>query len=337
MTTLKRQLGLSLVEILVALVISLFLLAGIIQVYTGNRATFSFSNSLSEIQENGRFALDLMSQDLRLANEWGCVRPRGGTNPNVEDTLVVFTVPGYDTDFHYFLGEDPIEGTNNLGLNGSDTVRVRGGKGGAANVESPFFPSATQRLTINGRSSIGAGDIILVARCGSNVEEGINIPEADLHRVTASVLINSDSQTDLTLAANKSQEFQNDAVVVELQTVTYSIAAGASGEPALFRQEFNAAAQELVEGVEDMQVLYGVDDDGDNYPNQYFDADNVGDFEDVVSVRIMLLVRSIDDFVVDAPQTYTFNGAQVTAPDRRIRQVFTSTIALRNQIGLDDD
>ncbi len=332
MNGLKRQLGLSLVEILVALVISLFLLAGIVQVYTGNRATFSFTGALAEIQENGRYAMDLMSQDLRQANQWGCAED-GAT---IEDTLDAFTVPGYNAVFHDFEGEDPIEGTNNDGLNGSDSLRIRGGKGRAANVESPFFGAATQSLTINGRSSISAGDIILVARCGDNFDAGGGAA-ADIHRVTTSTRVNGDTQTLLTLAANKSQTFQNDAVVVELQTVTYSVAAGASGEPALFRREFNAAAEELVEGVENLQVLYGIDDDNDGYPNQFVISNDVADFDDVVSLRVMLLMRSIADNVTDEPQTYTFNGAQVTPGDRRIRQVFTTTIALRNQLGREDD
>ena len=82
-----------------------------------------------------------------------------------------------------------------------------------------------------------------------------------------------------------------------------------------------------------MQVLYGIDDDSDGFPNQFVDSDTVVNFDDVVSIRLMLLVRSIDDFVTDEPQIYNFNGAQVTAPDRRIRQVFTTTIALRNKVG----
>ena len=65
MKHISKQKGISLVEILVALVISLFLLGGIVQVYLGNKTTFKFTNALAEIQENGRFALDWMSQDLR--------------------------------------------------------------------------------------------------------------------------------------------------------------------------------------------------------------------------------------------------------------------------------
>ena len=122
--------------------------------------------------------------------------------------------------------------------------------------------------------------------------------------------------------------------MIELQTVSYSVQQSAIGDnqPTLIRSEFGND-EELVEGVEDMQILYGLDSDGDQFPNQYFDADNVPDWGDVVAIRIMLLLRSLDDFVTEDPQTYAFNGAQVTPNDRRIRQVFTTTIALRNRIG----
>jgi type IV pilus assembly protein PilW len=323
--------GISLVEILVALVISLFLLGGIVQVYVGNKATFSFTNALAEIQENGRFALDSISQDLRLTNQWGCVAFDPDDTDNINDTLNAGNVTGYDTDFHDFLDEEAIEGTNNTGLNGSDTLIVRGGKPGQTNVEAPFMPATDQRLYTDTINTIGAGDIVLVARCGEN--DLLIEAEADILPVTSVVVGTTSDQRLINLAANKSQQFENDAMVIELQTVTYSLGTGASGQPALFRQEFNAAAQELVEGVEDMQILYGIDADSDQFPNQYVTSNNVPDFEDVVSVRIMLLLRSIDDFVTEAPQTYTFNGIPATPADRRLRQVFTTTIALRNRIG----
>ncbi|MCP4392547.1 MAG: hypothetical protein GY802_29925 [Gammaproteobacteria bacterium] len=334
MKHLNKQSGISLVEIMVAVVISLFLLAGIVQVYVGNRATFSFTNALAEVQENGRFALDIISQDLRLAAEWGCVEFDSSDADNAKrfnNTLSAGTVPGYDSNVHDFVGEDGISGTNNLGLNGSDTLTIRGGKPGQANVESPFYADTSNKLTTNAINTIGVGDIVLVGRCGSN--DLLIDAQADILRVTATLPITGNSQRELTFATAKSQRFENDAALIELQTVNYSIANGASGEPALFRREFTNAAQELVEGIQDMQILYGVDDDGDDFPNQYMSSGAVADFDDVVSVRIMLLVRSIDDFITEDPQTFTFNGAQTTAGDRRIRQVFSATIALRNRIG----
>ncbi len=329
MINMTRQAGISLVEVLVALVISLFLLGGIIQVYTGNKATFAFTSALAEIQENGRFALDTMSQDLRLSATRGCVSFDPGPPSNINNTINGGTYGGYDSDFHDFTGEEEIEGTNNDGLNGSDTLTVRGARPGQRNVEGPFTAPTDQRLFTDTIGTLTAGDIILVARCGAN--DLLIDAEADILPVT-SVTVASPTQSQINLGANKSQQFGADAIVIELQTVTYSIAAGASGEPALWRND-GGVAQELVEGVEEMQVLYGIDTDDDQFPNQYVDADNVPDFDDVVSVRIQLLVRSIDDFVTEDPQTYTFNGATVTPADRRIRQVFSTTIALRNRIG----
>jgi type IV pilus assembly protein PilW len=335
MKLLSKQTGISLVEVLVALVISLFLLGGIVQVYVGNKVTFKFTNALAEVQENGRFALDLMSQDLRLANQWGCVAFDPTDTTNINDTLPG-THPGYNANFHDFLSPfvtlpGAIAGTNDAGLNGSDTLVVRGGKPGQTNVEGPFTAATTQSLNVNPIGSIGAGDIILVARCGEYL---LNIPEADILSVS-SVDTTNPVQTVINVAANKSQQFQNDAMVIELQTVTYTIglAASGNGELALFRQEFNGVVEELVEGVQDMQVLYGIDSDNDQFPNQYVTSDNVPNFNAVVSLRIMLLIHSIDDFVTEAPQTYTFNGVLTTPTDRRLRHVFTTTIALRNRIG----
>lgn len=327
----NNQRGISLVEVLIALVISLFLLAGTYQVYISNKATFAFTNALAEIQENGRYALDLMAQDLRLTAEWGCIEFDSSDTTNINDTLNGVTVPGYDSAFHDFTGEAAIEGINNAGLNASDTLTIRGGRTGQANVEGPFFAPTSNQLITSATNTIGAGDIVLVARCGAN--DLLVLTEADIFRVTASLPVNANTQRQLTFSATKSQQFENDAMVIELQTVNYFIAAGASGEPALFRREFNNAPQELIEGVENLQILFGVDSDGDQYPNQYLSADNVLDFDDVVAVRVMLLVRSIDDNVTDTPQTYTYNGATVTANDRRLRQTFSATVALRNRIG----
>jgi type IV pilus assembly protein PilW len=53
--------------------------------------------------------------------------------------------------------------------------------------------------------------------------------------------------------------------------------------------------------------------------------------EQVVSVRVSLLLRSEDDNLVDAAQVVAYNGGSFTAGDRRIRQVMTTTLAVRNR------
>ena len=92
--------------------------------------------------------------------------------------------------------------------------------------------------------------------------------------------------------------------------------------------------QAIANGVEAMQILYGEDTDNDNTPNYYVPAGTTGlNMSQVVSVRVSLLIASLDDHLSSTPRAYSYNGALVDpAPDNRIRRVFTSTIALRNQL-----
>jgi type IV pilus assembly protein PilW len=70
----RRQRGLSLIEILVSLMISLFLIAGVIQLFISSKQTYRSYDALSRLQENGRFALEAMSRDVRMAGFTGCPR-----------------------------------------------------------------------------------------------------------------------------------------------------------------------------------------------------------------------------------------------------------------------
>lgn len=91
----------------------------------------------------------------------------------------------------------------------------------------------------------------------------------------------------------------------------------------------------LLENVESLQFLYGVDDDQDGSANRYVTAATVV-AEDisawVASVRMGMLVRSEQE-VLDSAQSQTFkvlNEQPVTVNDRNLRRLYTSTIALRN-------
>jgi type IV pilus assembly protein PilW len=100
--------------------------------------------------------------------------------------------------------------------------------------------------------------------------------------------------------------------------------------------------QPIAENVEQMRVTYGVASGTKNattgiaYPqavDRYLSAANVGtNWAKVVSVRICLVVRSANDNVALAPQTYTdCSNTSVLATDRRLRSVFSTTIAIRSR------
>jgi type IV pilus assembly protein PilW len=147
----------------------------------------------------------------------------------------------------------------------------------------------------------------------------------------------------------------NDTFFGFSQTYFY-IGRGPSGLPSLFRYSsglpfsaetpaiVNAKLEELVEGVETMQLLYGEDVTGDDHPNRYVSAHQVSDWNAIVSVRVGLLFMSpnaaTDQDQSDALGTpYTLlDGIDFTHAnsDLTLRYALNSTIKLRNR-GLDDN
>lgn len=118
-------------------------------------------------------------------------------------------------------------------------------------------------------------------------------------------------------------------------TITYFIATGTSGRPSLW-QNVNGANLELLEGVDDMSVTYGVDTNDDYVPDSYSlsTAIALADWSKVVALRVELLVSSIDDGVLPETQTYSFAGVDGITPDpvdRRLRQVFSTTVGIRSR------
>ena len=131
--------------------------------------------------------------------------------------------------------------------------------------------------------------------------------------------------------------FLADAAVSAIETNTFFIAPGAglnsSGNAplSLWRKTGIDPPVELVEGVEDLQVVFGEDTDSDGFPNIYTNL--VNDWTRVKTVRVTLVVNSIDDVGATTVPTH---GCAVQgcitgqAVDGLLRRAFTQTFQLRN-------
>ena len=119
----------------------------------------------------------------------------------------------------------------------------------------------------------------------------------------------------------------------------------ASGGRSLFRETTQVVGtalaplrEELVDGVDQMQVLYGVDGDDDGAPDAFLTAGAVGlstlaEWRRVVAVRIALLLSTIDEYGQEVDSNvYTLNDRADIGPfdDRRRRRIFTTTAMVRN-------
>lgn len=342
MKRLHKQLGISLVEIMVALVISLFLLGGIIQVYTANKSSYAFTDAIGRVQENARFAVDTVAQDLRMAGFFGCTAYDPSDTENITNNLDPDGTD-YDPLLHDYAGLGVLDGSEGDGPNGSDSITIRGAKPVQFNILPPFNVTTSDdiNVTVDLTGKLENEDIVMISNCqGADIFQITADPVTDTDAGLTTVEhaiggepgnINTDPGCADPAKLCLSQTYGNDASLFEVQTVTYEIR-NVAGEPTLFRVQYNDE-EELVEGVEQMQVEYGIDTTNDGFPNQYVPYSNTLVVNDVIVVRLMLLMRSDTGANVGGPQTVTFNGNDLTFNDNRLRQVFTSTIALRNRIG----
>lgn len=227
-----QQKGLTLIEIMIALLLGAFILGGVMQVFISTKQTYRVQEALSRLQENGRFAIDVMGRDIRMADYRSCTSSRP---PSADATLGI---------------------TNGIvGTNGAQNTN-----------RAKDLP-----------------DDITVVWSDNSCNVAAPTPSNRYYGITSAKLYQGVS--------------------------------------------------EIVEGVENLQITYGVDSDGDSTPNYYGSAGAVtlAQMAQVISVRVSLLLRTLDDNIAAQPLQYTYNGATALATDRRIRRVFNATFFLRNR------
>lgn len=305
-TIYPRQAGLTLIEILVAMVISLILMAGVLQIFQANKQSFLVQESLSLIQENGRTAVRILAEDLRMADFWGC---------RSQDISVTDNLNAGGAGFINFLANGGISGTDGGGSN-PDTITIEGARSAGIGISAAMPNTAAAMLVTNG-AGLAQSDILLVTDC----VQGDLVQITNANPAGSNVVVHNaggavspgNSTPDL------SRAYDTDAMVFQARQTTYSIQPGESGEPSLFRAENGNAAIELVEGIQDMQIEYGELINAVSGAMRYVTAGTAGlDMNQVRSVRVTLIARS--------------NATNVAlGGDGRLRRTFSNTISIRNR------
>lgn len=358
-----KQTGFTLVELMISIVLGLLLTAAVIQSYLGTKQTYRMNDGISRIQENARFSLYFLSKDLRNAGQSSCIsRVRNKLDADADDYLSfksavtgwdatntqsgqTFTLTGNTAaDNQWKNGGLPTYLSGKV-IAGSDVLSFKNYTPLDVNIDSNQ-PSANQIGTV-GAHGIEAGSILLVGNCWQT-ELFQSRSAATSTSLTAPNGSGDPGNRNLGSAPWLRTYTPQDSVF-GLQKTIYYIGTGASGLPALFRYQTYAAqiantndAQELVEGVESMQIFYGEDTDAilDGFPNLYVSADQVGNWDNIVSVRIGLLLRSTNNVTdIDQGGNYTLlDGITLTHSDddNILRYSVNSTIKLRNS-GLNAD
>ncbi|MGI9284601.1 MAG: PilW family protein [Pseudomonadales bacterium] len=277
MNKMTNQKGMTIVELLIAMGLGIFLMAGVVQVFLGSKQTFTTINAQSHMQENGRFAMDFMARILR----------HGGYTTEINIDEILDPILRKET----FLAQgDFAEGIAVTGVNNAALAGVKAGT-----------------------------DVVRVRIEGSN-----DSPVTDCQ----GVVIAPDQWSEISYGVTDDAEFQ-------CQTIN------ATGTTTVT----------LVEGIDDLQIQYGVNVGGvvdtfdypDDRPDEqlltaskFVNADDMtaDDWEDVVSIKVAMLASS-DGAPLEhsVAQTYdVLDNATVSYQDGKARQIFTQTISLRNPV-----
>jgi type IV pilus assembly protein PilW len=310
----SKQNGLTLIEILIAMVIGLFLLAGVMQIFLGSQRSYRLQDNLSRMQENGRFAMDFITRDIRMAGAMGCVE-----TSDIKSRLDPGSV--FD-DFN-----ESIIGNNGTpsNPNAPDSITVNSMLPTDIFVASPgsLTPEEVKELqkdtlSVDSTSSLRNGNIIMVTNCD----------EGEIFEIT------SLTSTSIGHEGGLQSGYREDAQVYKANFVSYSIYQDPDDteKRSLARDLNDKGLDVLVEYIDDMQILYGEDTSGNKTPNHYVSADRVTDMKNVISIRVSLLAVSPANNLVSNITPYTYNGVEITPTDKRLRQVITSTIAIRNRL-----
>ncbi|MBB3062421.1 PilW family protein [Microbulbifer rhizosphaerae] len=351
----RKQRGISLVELMVSITLGLILMTGVVQLFLSSRATFSTQQAASGVQESGRLAMEFISQDIRMAGFMGCMsRHTSLTNTlKQNDSLLYrFDVAIEGADISNDGGGKAPAGYPKDIVDGTDVLVVRGATGNSVGVTqnnngAELFAEFTNREAracdggADRLSGLCPNDVLVVSDCAkSRIFQAVQLTAADgdtevnvVHSGKSSAAPGNAKASWGGTSLPPSAIFGPGSQIIQIQTSIYYIAEATSGRPALWRQVGNQDPRQLLVGIENMQLEYGEDTSGDGIPDNYRNAKDIADWNCVTGVRIQLLVASVDDNALPEPQAYTFAGTEEKDPgDRRLRHVFVSTVGIRSRL-----
>ena len=328
----RAQRGLSLVELMVAMAIGTFLLAGAVTVFGKTRDLYRTNDSAARLQETARYAMSTIEADLRMANYWGLMS-RADLIEN-GPALDLANLPAVDPSYSLPAELTPYAGT-------IDEC------GAMWAVKLPAYIEATDSYTLGcaaaGAGAIAGADTLTIRRASTQVIDaaGLGASAGQIKLQTSRVQGSLFSST--TLPGGYLPPLSETRALVTNGYYVGQDSDGRPGTPSLRRKQLDVAGGapaitdlQVVPGVEDLQIELGADFNNDQNADYFVSpgtAIPAGD--QIVAVRVWLLARSeqLEVGFTDG-RTYDYasrTGANVYTPGDSFRRVLVSkTIALRN-------
>ena len=401
----KRERGMSLVEVMIAITIGAVLTTGTVQMFVANSETQSLMMGQSRMQESARFAFDFIGRSIQRAGYRGCYSSTADMHDtfdnddflpyefNLKNGIQGFEGVGVDLWSPNFIPPLAILTGNNVPLTdaaGDDTSVYyqtliasaqsdleAAGKGAGTGIPFESLIDNTDIITLRYMRQDDVESRLVQRLIGDDPISVYNQPDdtspvedhhmavihdcaqATIFKIT-DVSDGAAGQTDIEHDAVTTPTddvfpirndietldlrgaFETDAAVAGIESDTYFIAPGTGQNDqgntplSLWRKSGLFGPVELVEGVEDLQIRYGESLDDTDTPNRYVLAFQVGDWKDVKTVRVTIVVNSVDDVGATSTPTHTcdvqtcYEGEPSDGIDGLARRSYTQTFKLRN-------
>lgn len=350
-----QQRGFSMIEMMIAMVIGLLMIAGVVTVFSGGVQSSNFNTAMANLQASARYALDTISVDVRMAGYQGCSNPEDSTlsisadpapTGNFSNTAVTGATvttggwnPGQPADYN-----EPV--SIGVPVNGTDVLLVQYAEStGYPITESMSSRSANIKVAPGApRFTLAAGEYAVISDCNSS----------DLFQVkTVTGTTTRTLSIEDALSKTYARRSTSDTSVRVMPFISALYYIGDTGREnkagddvySLYRQSYpydpiNNPPIEMVEGVDQMQIQFGVQQTNGNVA--FVKSSNAAyDASQVVSIRIGLLMTSNERFPeVDTSRNYVLANTTVTSDpsgavtypaDKRLRFPFSTTISVRNR------
>lgn len=257
---------------------------------------------------------------------------------DLPDNLANLSVPG--SDVLLMKSSEAVQGLTGCGNNipGANSVGVNVNNSAGC---APLPPLDDFMTTEEIEEAIPQQGLLLITDCSTGGDLFQKSNQATANSLSAGAGASGGDPGNQN-GLDWSAAYDDTAQVYTVRSVAYFVGQNAGGVNSLYRMNFgrggtNAVPEELVEGVESMQVLYGVMLDNSGRL-QYVEADQVtgvGSAINIVSIQVSFLIRSEGNADLELDdQTYALLQTEIDpVDDNRLRRVFTTTVGVRNRIG----
>ncbi|MDP4549011.1 MULTISPECIES: PilW family protein [unclassified Marinobacter] len=323
--------GFTLVELMIALVLGLLVIAGVGSVFLANQNAYRSNVALGEVQEGARTSFEFLARELRAAGANPC-----GTG-SVASVLKATGDPMLDNNTPIQGWDDattvavlPANGAGAPVAGGGDAIRLASARGAALTLEASTGPRANVKLQAP-TTSISSEDILML--CDVNKATIFQVSDYNSSNVTVGHNAGMGSPGNQTKCLNhpvpqtpsggSCNSFSPSSYLAIPTNYIWYVGQNGAGGRSLYRygrgQGVTSEASEMVRGVSGMTIRYH-----EQGGNSFVTAGGVGNWENVDAVRLAITVQSGG----------TQPGAAAGTDNQPLQRVFTSTVALRNRLNI---